>query len=240
MIDTKQLKLLCGLALMFPLASYSNEIIPYVGANIAHRAMGFKQHHGQGMFAKNLMQYSGIFGLKFNSWLSTELECMTTQNKKRIATISEGQTELGAEDFSGLGSDSYKTNVKLHSVAMHVKLNYSLRDNINVFTRLGLGYDRLVLQGDLILDDGVQPEEIQIYESSFSVSKKRIIPKVGIGLEWLLSKNLELSAGVAWEKTDLLSIDFQTPEIIMTQDAYKIKPKNSMVYSLGIKFKLPI
>lgn len=200
------------------------DLVPYVGADIQVRHMEFKKGFGDNITKNNYPQGNVYVGVKLNQYTGIEAGFERTKAQKKNTALLGSDNFLGTILFAPLPNDQtrIKTNTKMS--AFYANLVGFLpvfceEYRLQLIGSLGIAHSNLKMTLDLP-DDGVH----RVF------SKKKWVPKIGVGLQHMLNCQLGVRAMVNWEGTKTSGIK----PLNAPQSELRASVKNSFNYGLGL------
>ena len=109
-------------------------------------------------------------------------------------------------------------------------------NNFKLLITIGLNYNKLKIHSDFLSRNNIPaiPEEKSDY--LVVATKRKCIPKFGIGLDWMLTSHFGIRGDASIEKTNNMNMYFNIA--LSGTNTYIAKPKISNVYKVLFYFKL--
>jgi opacity protein-like surface antigen len=211
---------------VFMLAASSNAqahwgTTPYVGADIQFRDMDFQSGFGDNLFSHHHPQGNVYLGAKLHEYFGVEagFESTTRQNKK--STLRIDSTNLGLPVTTAVS----KYNVTSLIRGSHLSLVgfFPVCDQRRL-TLIGLA-GAAALKASFKVVNFYTNTGVLAPMQEFN--KRKIVLRLGAGLEHMFACHWGLRGTVIWENTRKIS----APTV---SSAALVKPKDSLIYSLGV------
>ena len=204
-------------------AMANQDLVPYVGADAKWNNMDFKRSAGGNVLPKNYPQGNLFGGVRFNECVAVEVGYETTTKRYRTAAVPADAEFFGLITVSPL---STKTKTKISGFHANIVGFYPVMEEycLSLFGSIGLA--NLKLRSHL---DFTAPPEPDILEANFS--KRKVVPRITLGVQHMLNGCLGIRAMAAWENTSAF-------KKVRTNDATALfmKPKDSRSLGIGIFF----
>lgn len=170
------------------------DLVPYVGADVQSRNMEFKKGFGDNITKKNYPQGNVYVGLKLNQYVGLEAGYERTKNVKKTTNLVASDMFLGIPLSSADPAFTTQVNTKTKISAFHA--------SIVGFLPLSEEY-RLQLIGSLGIARTNLNMVLEIPDSDLRAefSRKKWVPKIGVGLQHMLTCQMGIRAMAGWEGT---------------------------------------
>ena len=214
-------------ALALPLSVVADEAHHrYIGADFKWNRVQLTKASGSDLIKRNYPQGNLFAGMKLNKWVAFEGGYETTSKKTKTTAVSNGASFLG--DINPIGAPPFLVNaatMKLSGFHASMVGLYPLSEHyaIDLMGSLGLGYSKM--SSTIQFSDPPLPE---ITTRNFS--KRKMIPRVTLGVQQMVSKHLGLRAMLAWEKTS----SFKNLAPTNADSALRMSLKDSHSLGLGV------
>lgn len=207
------------------------DLVPYVGADAQWRHMEFKKGFGKDQTKSNYPQGNIYLGLKLNPYLGLEAGYERAKTQKRDTSALGSDVNFGAVLFPFALNTVNELNTKTKLRSFHANVvgflpiseEYCLQliGSIGV-ARVNINTTRNItsLNNRTLSDDRVAALR-EVF------SKKKWVPRIGIGLQHMLTCQLGVRAMANWEGT---SMTMKT----LTPSAFSARTKNSLNFGLGL------
>ncbi len=199
-------------------------ITPYLGVDAKWNRMGVNSTTNGNVVQKNYPQGNFFGGFQFNEWSAVELGYETTTNRSRSAT-----TIVGGNFFGDINEIlPVQSNTKTRISGFHVDLvglyPVSQEQCFNLIGSIGIA--QLQIKSSLNFS---YPPSTQVISLQFS--KRKIVPRVTLGIQKLLNETFGVRAMLGWEGT----AGFRN--IYAVNSTLFMKPKDSFSIGVGFLYK---
>lgn len=201
-------------------ASQGFDFAPYLGIDVKQHNMQFKQNAGANLVQKNYPQGNLFAGIRFNECLAMEFGYEGTAKKTKTAFVP-----LGASFFGDVGlEDSSTTKTRIAGPHIDVLGFYPIFEErycLDLFGSFGLA--NLKFKSRLDVMTAGDPEV-----SSYSFLKRKLIPRVTLGVQHMINNNLGVRAMATWERTSSFK------NIYADRGPLYMRPKDSRSLGVGV------
>ena len=228
------------------------DLHPYIGADAQVWNIKTERGYGDTLFQRNPFQGSGYVGLKLNKHVGVETGGeYSKQNFSKFVGNNEfflgKDSDIDRTIFSG---DLKKTSWFARIVGF---LPLDKEDKIQLIGSVGLKKVNLKLKLKAVERELViSPSDAQeigvgnvlpngfislpinpVYEATTFKQDKKVIPCLGIGLQYAFNKNLAVRVGTNWEYMNKAG---KLSGFVQPDDSYEARLQNNLVYSAGFYF----
>jgi len=204
------------------------DLVPYIGADIQSRHMEFKKGYGDNITKKNYPQGNIYLGLKLNEYVGLEAGYERTKNVKTSKILLGSDMFLSTILQPGDPTFATRINTRTKMSAFHASVVGFLPISEEYRLQLigALGIARMNLNMAM---------EIPIADLRRVFSRKKWVPKVGVGLQHMLTCQVGVRAMASWEGTGRGSKSAQDIRPLnQSQSELVARVKNSLNLGLGI------
>lgn len=200
---------------------------PYFGAEAQWRQMSFHKGFGDNLFKQDYPQGNLFLGIKANEYVGLELGYEVSKKRHRSNTLSAGDIVTGGV---APGQALMSSNAQFHGPHMDlvgylpIRKPPSPHSEIDLLASIGVVY----LKGHFVtnfLPNGAQP-----VTRTFSGTRNML--RLGLGIQNMLSCDVGIRFLINWENTAKLKLT--NKETTATTNPLFVRPKNSIIYSLGL------
>lgn len=215
--------------------SLAFEFKPYIGVDYQLNRMGFKNGYGNNLFPKHYKQINLYGGLKILDHLQIESGYVSTFSKTKYVTHYEGAVSLGAHIQSAISPVVAKSYIKVSGYHLSFVRNFTPFENENFRILGGIGLAFLKAEAYRhIISVGNPPIPGNIRK----FNKHKAVLRFMLASEYKFKNNLGIRGSFFFLNTSRMIIK-ASPRINPNPSVNKehtplIKPKDSLVYSLGI------
>lgn len=223
------LLILCSVFVSCAFAS-SNK---YIGADFLFNTCNFKSQYGQDIFSQRTVpQVSVNFTYYLTSILGFEVGYTRTLGQNISITIPAAYDQFGITNFTTLASNGYTTYKSQYDYYIAWTPKFNLILGASVVPTIGVSYFNLNARMNLTaFDDGPVTSAMQDnYYISFS--ERKLMPRIGIKLQYVTVFNLSLRWQAIWNNTS--SLKPTTTRNINAAQILQAKLQNSLSTGLGI------
>jgi hypothetical protein len=211
---------------------FGNTYFSYIGVDILYSHDVFKNGYGRTIFSNDGAKQLNFFvGHTFRGFMG--FECGYEQNFNNIDTVNVAPmtSEFGVKNFTALVSNQYRAKSTMHGINFNFVPQLRLSNSIALVPVLGIAYVRTnnTLGLQLFDSDPATSTEQDNYNLSFQESK--IIPRIGLRMQYKINRILGVRASVLWEKTSLLQP--QTTRGINPTQKLQAKLSNTSSVAIG-------
>lgn len=219
--------------LCFSASVLANTPHSYMGADILYSHEGFKDGYGSTVFTNTSVTQLNFFaGYMFNKFIG--VECGYEQNLKQsdLVTIAPINSSFGVKNFTTLVSNAYYTKSSMSGLNLNLVPQLQVSKRFFIIPVLGFVYIRSHNTMDLNLFDGDPATQLEVNNYYVSFAESKIIPRLGMRLQYVICKVIGVRASYIWEKTDLMQ-PTSTRQINPTQ-RLQAKFKNRSAVGVGM------
>ncbi len=197
-------------ALIYALLFFSDGILAntqfsYMGTDILYNHVKFKNGYGKAIFTNNSVPQLNFFvGYIFNKFIGIECGYEQNLNKSNVVTIDPMSSDLGVKRFTALVSNVYYTKSTTYGVNLNFVAQLQINNYFSIIPVAGFVYMHTNNILDLQLFDD-EPATV-LEKSNYGVNfvKSKVIPRLGIRLQYAINKIIGVRASYIWEKTNLI------------------------------------
>ncbi|MBS0423812.1 MAG: outer membrane beta-barrel protein [Proteobacteria bacterium] len=201
-------------------------LIPYIGADAQWRHMEFKEDYGKNVTKKNYPQANIYAGLKLHENVGFEVGYEQSSTLKRKTTLPGVATVFGISLPAILGNNQYNLKTKINAFHANLVGFFPLSEEycVQLIGSLGVARSKIKMSLNIPVFDSRAP--LSTIHRDFS--KRKWIPKIGVGLQHMLTCQFGIRGMVNWEETSR----FKNISVVNVTSKYIAHTKNS--YSLGL------
>lgn len=225
------------LGFLFNTSTFANTInYMYVGADVLHNQNKFKTDYGLNIFSDDGSTLFNIYlGHYFASLLGFECGYEQIVTRHSVAYVSPGTSQFGIPVFTSLSSNVYKTKKSLQGFNFNYVPQFKISKSISIIAVLGLSYLETTDQMDLVLFDGAAATTAEQANYKLRFVEQKIIPRLGLRLQYIFSKYFGIRVSYVWENTALLQPT--AVRQINPNQTLQAKLTNSSAFGLGVFIK---
>jgi hypothetical protein len=177
----------------------------YLGIDILSSTTKFKSGYGAELFnQKSAAQFNLFVGHYFSKLLGFEIGYQQDTTRKSTSTVNAGSSEFNVPNFSGIATQVYATKKSLRGVNLSYVPAYNFSEPLSIIGVLGLTLMRVSAEMNLSLFDGTPPTPTEQNNYYVRFKKTKLVPRVGLRLQYLLSSKFGVRASYLWENTAAL------------------------------------
>ena len=212
----------------------------YVGADAQIRHMNFEKGYGQNLFKHDITQGNVFFGVSLTENFRVEAGYEANPGKTRTSYIGIGDVSAGVPVTQIANEEMSTTRINGPHISLAAVFPLKTIPELKLFGSIGVAHLKMNLVRNtsfFIEDDGTRYASSLFPQYGSPVRtflQTKNILKLNLGFEYDLSKDWGVRALAGWENTK----KFNIPSLETGTDDSRIKPKNSMLYSLGVFLKL--
>lgn len=209
------------------------DLVPYVGADAQWRHMEFKKGAGKDQTKSNYPQGNIYLGLKLNQYLGLEAGYERAKTLKKDARVLGSDTIFGAvlQPSAPNAVNEFNTKTKLRAFHANVVGFLPICEEYRLQLIGSLGVARVNINTvsiwNVINSTPTTPDFRDATQQVFS--KKKWVPKIGVGLQHMLTCQLGVRAMANWEGTKMSLKPLNTASEFTTA-----RTKNSFILGLGL------
>ncbi len=204
---------------------------PYVGLDAQLRDMQYKRNNGGNVFAKQFPQVNGYIGLQFTDCVALELGYEYAFKQNRTVRVGPGQFIVGGAAIAP--GEFIDTNTSAYFHGFHGSLVGKLPvwecPNLQLLGTVGVTYLNVHLTSKPF-EDIFGPLPAGEFDRTFRQSK--FIPRLGIGLQHMLTDCIGMRGMIVWEGTNQFS-NIKATQVGVDPSVFA-SLRGSFNYSLGL------
>lgn len=231
-----------SLALLTPtLTSAANTAQPstkwYLGLGIQNRHMDFKKDLGDNVFTKkDHREVRPFIGLELNDHFALEVGYQQGKSQKVDRSFAANETIFGHTITlqNSHPPEYYKVNYKQLSYTFDLigKTKAFFNQKINFFVNVGVNLSNLRLSIFNYQQEGAPGVLEPTNSSEERIKYTKAVPRVGLGVNLMLSKNLGLSGTIGLEQINRLHKRFEYSRV-----QYHVSPRRTVYCGAKIFYK---
>lgn len=208
------------------------DLVPYVGADAQWRHMEFKKGFGKDQTKSNYPQGNIYLGLKLNQYLGLEAGYERAKTLKRDTSALGSDVNFGAVFVPGAPNQLLQINTKTKLRAFHANVVGFLpiceEYRLQLIGSLGIARVNINTSRNVISVDNIALTDTEAASVQQVFSKKKWVPRIGIGLQHMLTCQLGVRAMANWEGTSM------TLKTLDSLPVFSARTKNSLNLGLGL------
>lgn len=201
-------------------------LVPYLGVGAEWRHMEFKKDYGKNVTKSNYPQGNIYAGVKLNENLAFEAGYEQSTTLKRNTTLPGVTTVFGISLPAILGVNQYNIKTKIHGFHVNAVgfLPISKKYRLELIGSVGVARSKVKMSLDIPIFDS-RPDT-----NHRDFSKSKWIPKIGVGLQHMLTSQFGIRGMVNWEGTSR----FKDVKVVNVPSTYRARLKDSFGLGLSI------
>jgi hypothetical protein len=179
------------------------DVVPYVGADAQRRSMEFKQDYGKNLTKQNYPQGNVYLGLKLNQYVGLEVGYEFTKTLKKSTTANGTEIRFGQVFFPDIDTiNGFDTKTKIRAFHGNIVgfLPISEQYCLQLIGSVGVARAKIKIVHDVPIENNIPNTAFAADHRVFSKSKW--IPKIGLGLQHMVTCQLGVRAMAGWEGTN--------------------------------------
>ncbi len=206
------------------------EFKPYIGGDalLQWRQMDFTKNYGHNLFPKISPQLNFYTGILMNDAFSIEAGYEYTNSHTKHVTLREEDAFLGNILGPIISPVLFKTKFVIEGPHINTLLFYPLITEMKVFAGIGVSFLRATFKTRTLqyCNPPIQRNRLR------TLSQFKSVLRLSTGAMYMFTENFGGRLTIGWENTKkicALPIDGYAP-----QAKSKVKPKDSIIYGVGI------
>lgn len=208
-----------------------------VGLSYGARFLSHAENEGKGVFAKQLHQFGVAGSYGFNESFAIELAGFKSLDAKNNSAHEKGEMFLGHTLSKHYQKElNVDSNLGLWGAGLSLLGKYYVMPGLKVFASAGVSYYSISYKVNTTSEDNAARIKA-LY--SFENKKSAVLPKLSVGIDYLISDNIGVKGHAAWENTGALASSVCTKfkdNFSEDNSEHTIKPKNSLVFGVSVYF----
>lgn len=211
----------------------------YIGIDAGASYCNLQQDYGSDIFQhKPMTQLSVFVGYQFAPLMAAELGYEQTFLQTGSTFVAPATSQFGVSNFTALASNSYDTKKKMHGYNFYYAPQIHLYENLFVTFMLGVEYVHTNAELLLTEFDGDAATTLEQEEYKLSFATHKIIPKLGLRLQYCIKEAFYLHLYSTWAQTSKINM-YATRGIFPAQ-ILNAKLKNTSSVGIGIIYKFRV
>lgn len=209
----------------------------YIGMDVFYNNVTLQQNYGKEIFhVGTRTQYNIFLGYYFTRAVGFEFGVEWGPNGKGSVFVPADYAQFGVTNFTALASNSYNTHQKLLGASLSYVPQILLYKNFFLIPVLGVTFLRAENAMQLREFDGAPATSAEQANYALYFAASKVLPRVGLRLQYFFNTALALRLSYIWEQTSLLQRT-ATRNINPTQ-VLCAKYTNSSTAGAGISYRL--
>jgi hypothetical protein len=206
----------------------------YIGADAQIRHMSFQKGYGDNLFKHDITQGNVFFGIPLTENFRIEAGYEANPETSRTVYLSRGDISAGSPVLTTRQNTSTS---RIHGPHLSLSAVMPIKNNPDFKLVGSLGVAHLTMNltrnTNFFLLGGIKVLPSALGETGVTTfSQTKNILKLSLGFEYDISKNWGFRTLAGWENTK----KFQMASLV--DGTGSVKPRNSMLYSMGVFLKL--
>jgi len=193
---------------------------PYVGADVQYRSMDFQSGFGDNLFSHHEPQGNVYVGAKLHEYFGVEAGFESTTRQNKTSTLRIGGSNLGVPVTAAISRYNVTSRIRGSHLSLVGFLPICDQNRLKLIGLAGAAALKASFKVVNFYSTGVLTP-MQEFD------KRKIVLRLGAGLEHMFACHWGLRGTVIWENTRKIS----APTV---SSAALVKPKDSLIYSLGV------
>lgn len=205
---------------------------PYVGAGVQYRHMPFVAGKGAGAFKTYFLEQQLYAGVKFNEYVGLETGYAFSTSQKKTTTFVGGQMLMGSlltPTEVILSENRLKTRRISVDLVGFIPI---VQDKTELFFSAGIVSTTFKFQCKQLADETRTFNQVEIDRFKRNFLATRIIPRIGVGMQYKLSETYAVRFGILGERTSAFK-----NIVPKERSPYRIALKNSLNAQLSVVAK---
>lgn len=224
--------------------SHLKNLKPYVGIDQQVRHIQFDSGFGDNLFHKNYLQSNLFAGIKFNEFFGVEVGYEWTYRRTRSARVPEGEILLGQLVPRGLNDTVNSFKIEGFHISLLGDFQVPKHDKLHFTVRVGLArlksnliFRPIGVSGIEVDEDGDEfpfaqiNSDAEIAENSLSFTSKKVVLRVGAGIQYNLTQHVTIRGTIDWENTAKFD-----QLVAIKSSPLRAGLKNSINYGIGLSW----
>jgi len=193
-------------ALLFCSGSvFGNRQFAYMGADILYSTVKFKNGYGETVFTNDSANQLNFFiGYVFKGFIGFEGGYEQNINNINTVTVAAMTSEFGVKNFTALVSNEYRAKSSMYGINFNFVPQLHISDHFAIVPVLGFAYSHTNNTLNLQLFDGDPATILEQNNYKLRFEESKIIPRLGLRLQYIFNKIIGIRASYIWEQTSLL------------------------------------
>ncbi len=225
-------------AIIFSAIAVASGQKSYFGLDFIYGINGYKNRFGGELLNDNWASGANAFvGHFISKWLIFEMGYQQFSTKYKETEVLLGDDQFGIDDFSGISDDEYNTKTTMRNININWVPSFNINQKFSIAPIVGVAYVKSRISLDVLTRDGEVATEGDKNILNFNCAKSKIIPRIGIRAEYLVTKKFGARMSYIWEYTSAIKLS-TIRENISPPIPVIAKLKNTSIYSIGIFYYL--
>lgn len=215
---------------------FGNAHFAYAGVDIFHNSTSLKHGYGSIIYpTANSNQLNLFIGYIFNKFVGLECGYERSTNKDNVVTIAPMMREFGINNFTSLVSNEYETKSYIYGFNLNYVPVININNSFAIVPILGAVYVHVDNNLNLQLFDGDPTTLLEQNNYNVHFSESKLVPRLGLRLQYAINRFVALRVFYAWTKTNLLQP--KTTRNINTSQILQVKYNNTSSVGVGVSIK---
>lgn len=212
-------------------ASMFGDVCPVIGADFKWTKMK-NSSDWDNEFAESFPGGTIYLGAKFSENFGAELGYSTTSKKSKDITLATGQNIGGISTPAANNGQTLTTKVRTNGAHLDLVGYLPIDNGFELFGALGLGFMNASI--DIATNSAITGNFLTALTSM--TGSHKVIPRIGIGANWMATEMVGLRAKLGWEGTNRLRIKDNKNYAGQTFSDKPFKSSYSLALGAFVKF----